>query len=341
MAARPDRVSAMLSAVARQIPVMAEEEERRLVQEMRSGSKRARELLVRSQLRYVHQIASIWAKKSKGVFYEECFAAGCVGACIAVDRFDPSKDCRLVTYATHWIRLKMRAAARATLSVVDVPKAITARVIDDNVAALRVARGLLDPAPRADDALAEVEERQEIAHKVSNAGLSAREKRLVDARLMCAEDEAVTLQALGDGWGVSKEWVRIVQLSTLKKLRRAFGAPLVVAEEPEAPKAAVVESDRTVASLVGLPADEDAIREAARTITLSGRDVVTLEKRLLRTTAEAMSLAELGLELGLSPSRMSYWHTRLVSRLRVALGLSDGGLDITRKVQVRKRRTAA
>ncbi len=76
----------------------------------RSGDREARDALVRESLRLValraHHLGF------SGDALDEAVQSGTLGLISAVDRFDPTRGCRLATYAWPWITAAIRASAR-------------------------------------------------------------------------------------------------------------------------------------------------------------------------------------------------------------------------------------
>ena len=90
--------------------VLTSEQERELCERMKTGSKSARDKLINSNLRFVISKAKeyLWS----GVDFEDLFQAGSIGLMEAVDRFDATKDVKLLSYATHWIECELLKAVK-------------------------------------------------------------------------------------------------------------------------------------------------------------------------------------------------------------------------------------
>ena len=80
--------------------------ERELALAFRGGDKRAGDKLVCACLPFVVSIAMEYRRW--GIPIEDIIQQGNVGLLRAADRFDPSRDCRLITYAAYWIRAEIR-----------------------------------------------------------------------------------------------------------------------------------------------------------------------------------------------------------------------------------------
>lgn len=78
------------------------EEERELVRAAQRGDAEARDRLVRSHLRYVLSFAR--KVSHYGIPIAELVSEGTLGLLHAIDRFDPDRQVRFVTYASNWVR---------------------------------------------------------------------------------------------------------------------------------------------------------------------------------------------------------------------------------------------
>ena len=141
-----------------QLPVLTEEEKRRLLVQARGGDRQAREQMVEGNLRLVLSVVQRFAQRGENL--DDLFQVGCIGLIKAIDNFDPAQPVRFSTYGVPMILGEIRRFLR-----------------DNN--ALRVSRSLRDTAYRAMQAREQLEKQlnrtptmDEIAQ---SAGLSRRE----------------------------------------------------------------------------------------------------------------------------------------------------------------------
>ena len=95
----------------RKHPLLTLKEERQITARIRKGDKKARKKLIESNLRLVIKIAKKY--QNRGLPLTDLIQEGNFGLIRAVDKFDPSMNCRFSTYATWWIR---QAVERAILN---------------------------------------------------------------------------------------------------------------------------------------------------------------------------------------------------------------------------------
>ncbi len=85
------------------VALLTVEEERRLAREYRGqGSTRAAHRLVEANLRFVVKVA--FEYRSYGLRMVDLIQEGNIGLMKAVQKFDPDKEIRLISYAVWWIR---------------------------------------------------------------------------------------------------------------------------------------------------------------------------------------------------------------------------------------------
>jgi RNA polymerase sigma-32 factor len=86
----------------RRIPLLSVEEEQRLARRFRDGDGRAGHQLVTANLRFVVKVA--FEYRAYGLRMPDVIQEGNIGLMRAVQKFDPDKQIRLISYAVWWIR---------------------------------------------------------------------------------------------------------------------------------------------------------------------------------------------------------------------------------------------
>jgi RNA polymerase sigma-32 factor len=239
------------------------EVEKDLARRWIAGEKRAGERIVEACLPFVISIALEYRRW--GVPLEDIIQQGNVGLLRAAKKFDPTKECRLATYAAYWIRAEIREYVVRAYRVVRLGttkgerRALRAYRTTRETDPVKLAEvSGMDPAriemllpvlaakemsldastpdmpaaidrmassgPSPEDEAGANELRGHASRAVTAAlrGLSDRERLIVRERMM--NDEPLTLQALGDMLGVSKERVRQLEERARGKLREQLGA---------------------------------------------------------------------------------------------------------------------
>ncbi len=234
------------------------DEERVLIQRWRRGDAGALERLVRSQLGMIHR----FVQKYRGLGdYQDLLQEGMVGFLEGLHRFDPQRGLRLVTYAQWWVRARIHEHAAnhgrqvsasprwAQLSRLlnekkldadgnEVAPTITGRVPgEDTIEALRSYGAMAEVSiddrrpgrspmqiASTDDApdAGLVSEATSDVVKMAMAVLKPREQFVIGERYL--NDEARTLQSIGDELGITREAVRLIEKRALQKLRAELAA---------------------------------------------------------------------------------------------------------------------
>jgi RNA polymerase sporulation-specific sigma factor len=110
------------------LPVLKENEMKRLLLEMQNGNTEAREIFIRGNLRLVLSVIQRFNNRGENV--DDLFQVGCIGLMKSIDNFDLSQNVKFSTYAVPMIIGEIRRYLR-----------------DNN--SIRVSRSLRDIAYRA------------------------------------------------------------------------------------------------------------------------------------------------------------------------------------------------
>jgi RNA polymerase primary sigma factor len=133
------------------IPLLTPQQEIELAAKIKNGDRKARELMISSNLRLVVTIAQDYAHL--GLPLLDVISEGNIGLTIAVDRFDPSKGAKLSTYATWWIRQSIKRALSNQGKTIRLPVHLGDKILKMRRVALQMSQELgRDPT---DDELAE------------------------------------------------------------------------------------------------------------------------------------------------------------------------------------------
>jgi RNA polymerase sigma factor (sigma-70 family) len=199
---------------------MSREEEIAVARLARKGDLSARNRLVSSNVRLAIQITGEYRKKSSADF-DDLVQEGMLGLLQAVERFDPERGVRFMSYAVMWVRSA-------------VTRAMGERIADGDHVSLDLDEYGEGPAPRmassdpiADEAYESVEIAEILARLIEGASLAPRERMLVYARLYTAEPKS--LAEVGGDLSISRE--RVLQLEVgLKRRLRSLLAPFFEAK---------------------------------------------------------------------------------------------------------------
>jgi len=115
-----DPIQAYLREVAKS-PLLTPKEEKELAKRARKGDKKAKEKLVRANLRLVIAIAKKYVRKTPHLSFLDLIQEGNMGLMRAVEKFDWRKGFKFSTYATWWIRQAVNRAISDHSRTVRIP----------------------------------------------------------------------------------------------------------------------------------------------------------------------------------------------------------------------------
>lgn len=99
---RDENILSMYLKEINRIPLLSVEEEKELAVKAQRGDKAAKERLVKSNLRFVVNVAKKY--RNHGLDLTDLISEGNIGLLVAIEKFDVSKGYRFISYAVWWIR---------------------------------------------------------------------------------------------------------------------------------------------------------------------------------------------------------------------------------------------
>jgi len=251
-----------------QYPLLTPAQEITLAAKIRKGYKKAKEEMIRANLRLVVKIARDYA--NLGLPLMDLISEGNIGLVKAVERFDPAKGGKLSTYGAWWIKQSIKRALANQGKTIRLP----VHLVDKIAKIRRVGASLSDELGReaSDEEIAEEigmnagkvsrlkqaairptsldapvgdEDSTEFGELVGDEAaidpfenlseknlqvelgdllgqLDEREKRIISARFGLEGSDPITLEEVGEKFGVTRERIRQLQNIALAKMRRAL-----------------------------------------------------------------------------------------------------------------------
>jgi RNA polymerase primary sigma factor len=108
------------------IPLLTREEEDDYARKTRAGDEDAKNMLVKSNLRFVVSIAKKY--QTTGIALLDLINEGNMGLIKAAERFDPDKGFHFISYAVWWIRQAIMLAISQKTSLIRIPLNRTAEL---------------------------------------------------------------------------------------------------------------------------------------------------------------------------------------------------------------------
>lgn len=98
---------------------LSREDEHELGIKARAGDQDAMNRLIKANLKFVVKIASRY--QNRGLSLSELISEGNIGLIKAIEKFDPDKDIKLISYAIWWIKQRIMLAVSEKSSLIRVP----------------------------------------------------------------------------------------------------------------------------------------------------------------------------------------------------------------------------
>lgn len=95
------------------------EEELDITNRIKQGDAKAREQLIKSNIRFVITIAKQY--QNSGLMLEDLISEGNIGLIIAADKFEPDKGYHFISYAVYWIRQSILKAINEKSRLIRLP----------------------------------------------------------------------------------------------------------------------------------------------------------------------------------------------------------------------------
>ncbi len=115
-----DPVQAYLREISK-TPILTAEEEKELAKRIEKGDEKAREKLIKANLRLVVSIAKRYIGKAPHLSFLDLIQEGNLGLFRAVEKFDWRKGYKFSTYATWWIRQAITRALADQARTIRIP----------------------------------------------------------------------------------------------------------------------------------------------------------------------------------------------------------------------------
>lgn len=138
---RADAIQVYLREIG-QVPLLTPRQEIELAKRIKRGNQKARELMIKANLRLVVKIAHDY--EGLGLPLLDLISEGNIGLMKAVGRFNPKKGAKLSTYASWWIKQSIRRALSNQSKTIRLP----VHVVDKISRMKRVSHSLADELGR-------------------------------------------------------------------------------------------------------------------------------------------------------------------------------------------------
>jgi RNA polymerase primary sigma factor len=201
---------------------ISREKERKLLFKAKNGDLDAQNEILTSNLRFVFNVASRY--KGQGAAISDLISEGNLGLFKAIQKFNPEKDVKFISYAVWWVRNSMQEFIKKRQACLNIEKdedtlniPLTSNKIPDTEDEW-VERKDAVLSDEEDEAKRELHKNQRKIVNELLGILEGREKYIVEQYygIGCKEKN---IEEIGRELGITKERVRQIKLSCLNKLR--------------------------------------------------------------------------------------------------------------------------
>lgn len=181
------------------------DEEIELIKRAKNGDINAQNKILESNLRFVFNIAKRY--KGMGVPLLDLISEGNLGLMKAIERFDPNKNNKFITYAIWWVKESIKQFIKDNTSECTVDCVTYENKVENN-----------PDNQITDEASSDKEHKDEVISKLLSK-LNDREKRIIEKYYGLNGEDEKNLEEIGKELGLTKERVRKIKWSALQKMR--------------------------------------------------------------------------------------------------------------------------
>jgi RNA polymerase primary sigma factor len=214
-----DCVKSYFNDVKGYTPLKKQDERVLLEDYLVNGNKVSRDKLIKCNLKYASSIANSY--RGKGVDYSELISEANDGLIEGIEKFDLSKDVKLITYAKWWIiqRIKMCISNRFKHTTSDLPSDHQEQVTDecDDHVETSINKDYETLVADEMDSDKNIEDKRILLNRLME-NLSERERDIIELYygINC---KPRNLEDVGKIYGITKERTRQIIECAFKKVR--------------------------------------------------------------------------------------------------------------------------
>ena len=212
------------------ISLLTREQEYALAQRIREGDEEAAHDLVRANLRFVVTVAKQYL--GQGLSLEDLINEGNIGLMKAATRFDERRGYKFISYAVWWVRQATLQAISDQSRVVRLPqnRSVVMHKVHRTSAQLQQE---LSRQPRPEEIAAKADSRLMARSRTEDLRtaldkLPSREAEIVSLYFGLGSEAAMTLEQIGQRFGLTRERIRQLKERALGRLRRQEHAPALM-----------------------------------------------------------------------------------------------------------------
>lgn len=200
------------------VGLLSEDEEFQLAVKAKNGDMEARNKLVEANSRFVVSVAKKY--QGNGLELEDLISEGNIGLLIAVDKFEPEKGYKFISYAVWWIRQSIMKAINDKSRAVRIPsnKIKDAELYEIDVCSLDTPVGEDEDSSFGDFIQSDLDIEQDVMEQALTESINGilsrfpeREREVIIRRYGLNNQKALSLKEVGDLYGLTKERIRQIE----------------------------------------------------------------------------------------------------------------------------------
>ena len=194
------------------IPLLNEDEERKLAVSIKSGDDNALNRLVISNLRFVVSIARQYSQKTDDVSIDDLISEGNIALIAAEKKWNPDNGSRFISYASHGVKHAIQQAIPQTDRMITLDAPIHPGQTNTRGDMIKAGR------PMTDDGAENVDNSSSTV--IALRYLNDREKHIIRHYYGIGTDETMTMTEIASEMGLKRERVRQIRKTAERKMRR-------------------------------------------------------------------------------------------------------------------------
>lgn len=178
----------------------------------------AREALIKANLKFVPSVAKQF--KGCGLPFADIIEEGNIGLIKAIDRFDPKKDNKVISYAVWWIRKTILEAIekRGVMDADNIDDITKKTNVNDDLSEENTAKISVPERREFDESDEAPMDIKQVIEELFD-GVPERERYIVSDYYGLDGTNPKTLDEIGEDFNLTKERVRQLNEKALKKMR--------------------------------------------------------------------------------------------------------------------------
>lgn len=235
-------ISTYLKDIRKYADVISKEKEEELTELCLNGDTKAREELIKANLRFVISIAKTY--QNNGIPLSDLIAEGNLGLLKAIEKFDRSKGYRFISYAVWWIKQSIIESINENSRNIRIPvnqineylkaKKESKDSEDEVVDMFPTTQSIFDTINEEGDELLDIIQDDDALmpdHQLNNnqdnlkveldkllSKLDEKERSIIKM-YFGIDGEPMTLEAIGEEFDLTKERIRQIKQKSLNKIR--------------------------------------------------------------------------------------------------------------------------